>query len=311
MSIHGNRTRYMMPLGTGGSESDRFAQVADKRNLKEAGKGSIDDVAYLMEGEEETLRLESKTSPEVVEEQATWAGILPGMRVADLGCGPGKTTAALHRLVCPGGSIVGADISGKRIDHATAHYAREGIDFVCRDIRLPLGELGEFDFIWIRFVLEYYRRNALDIVRNVTRILRPGGILCLIDLDHNCLNHFGIPHRLERTIGKCARVLEEKFNFDPYAGRKLYSYLYDLGCEQVSVNVSAHHLIYGVLGDVDDFNWTKKLEIVSRKAGGAFDEYGGGHEEFMQEFRKFFADPRRFSYTPVVSVRGRKGLVDV
>ncbi len=267
----------------------------------------MDEVAYLMESDEETERLESKTDPVVVEQQALWAEIKPGMRVADLGCGPGKTTAILHRLVGPGGSTVGVDISEKRIEYGRSHYSSHGMEFVCKDIRLPLEELGSFDFIFVRFVLEYHRSNAFEIVRNISQILKPGGILCLIDLDNNCLSHFGLPERLERAINKCARLLEERFNFDPYAGRKLYSYLYDLGFEHVAASVSAHHLIYGALGDVDGFNWGKKLEILSRKARIAFDEYGEG-DGFIEEFTRFFSDPRRFSYTPVISVRGEKAV---
>jgi SAM-dependent methyltransferase len=264
----------------------------------------MDYVDYLMESEDENIRLEAKTDPAAVAQQALWAGIRPGMRVADLGCGPGKTTSVLHGLVQPGGIVVGADISEKRIEYAREHYAGEGIEFVRRDIRLPLDDFGSFDVVWIRFVLEYYRSNAFEIVRNVSRILRPGGTLCLIDLDHNCLNHFGLPERLERAIARCARVLEEEFNFDPYAGRKLYSFLYDLGYEHVAVSVNAHHIIYGPLGSVDAFNWKKKIEMAGGKAGFAFSEYPGGPEEFMEEFTRFFSDPRRFSYTPLICARG-------
>ena len=57
---------------------------------------------------------------------------------------------------------------------------------------------------------------------------------------------------------------------------------------------------------MDAFNWAKKIEIVSEKAGLAFDEYKGGREEFMEEFTRFFSDPRRFSYTPLICVRGCK-----
>jgi len=266
----------------------------------------MDDLDYLMESEEENIRLEAKTDRAIVQQQALWAEIMPGMRVADLGCGPGKTTSVLHGLVQPGGTAVGADISERRIEYARSHYASEGIEFTHKDIRLPLEDLGSFDFVWIRFVLEYYRSNALEIVRNVSRILKPGGTLCLIDLDHNCLNHFGLSERLERTIFKCARVLEEEFNFDPYAGRKLYSFLYDLDYDHIAVNVNAHHVIYGALGSVDAFNWTKKTEMASRKASFAFNEYRGGPEEFTEEFARFFSDSRRFSYTPLICARGCK-----
>ncbi len=266
----------------------------------------MEDVAYLMESEEESIRLEAKTDPAVVEQQALWAKIRPGMRVADLGCGCGKTTRVLYGLVQPGGTAVGVDVSEKRLAFAQGNYAGEGIEFIRRDIWRPLDALGSFDFVWLRFVLEYFRSNGFEIVVNATRILKPGGTLCLIDLDHNCLSHFGLSERLERAIAKCAHVMEEEFNFDPYAGRKLYSYLYDLGYEHIAVQVSAHHLIYGALGNVDAFNWTKKIEIVSEKAGLAFDEYTGGREEFMEEFTRFFSDPRRFSYTPLICVRGCK-----
>ena len=135
------------------------------------------DLDYLMESEEETIRLEAKTDPAAVEQQALWAEIRPGMRVADLGCGPGKTTSVLHTLVQPGGTLVGVDISERRLEYARVHYAREGIEFICKDIRLPLDDLGSFDFVWIRFVLEYYRSDAFEIVRNVSRVLKPGGSL--------------------------------------------------------------------------------------------------------------------------------------
>ncbi len=148
--------------------------------------------SYLMENEEEILRQELKTDCDSVTRQALWAGLEPGMRVADLGCGTGKTTFCLHKLIQPGGTVVGVDLSGERIGFAEKQYGREGIEFCRRDIREPLDDLGQFDFVWLRFVLEYHRERSLDIVRNVSAMLRPGGILCLIDLDYNCLNHW--PH---------------------------------------------------------------------------------------------------------------------
>ena len=147
---------------------------------------------YLMESEEETLRLELKTDVNVVRKQALWAGLKSGMRVADLGCGPGLTTSILHDLVSPNGETIGVDFSEERHKHAVYNYKTSGIEFICKDIREPLEALGSFDFIWVRFVLEYYLNGNFDIVNNIYKILKPGGILCLIDLDHNCLNHYVI-----------------------------------------------------------------------------------------------------------------------
>jgi len=261
---------------------------------------------YLMESEEESIRLDLKTDPRTIQKQARWAGVQAGQRVGDLGCGPGKTSYYLNRLVQPGGSTLGIDISPIRIDHAKNHYQASGLDFAVGDIRQSLEPYGEFDFIWIRFVLEHHRSSGFEIVRNVSSALKPGGILCLIDLDYNCLSHFGLSPRLEETLKGLMHHLEQRGDFDPYVGRKLYSFLYDLGFGEIRVSLSAHHLIYGPIKHNDLFNWTKKVEIAAKRSGYPFKEFEDGFEGFYSEFHSFFHDPRRFTYTPILCCRGKK-----
>jgi ubiquinone/menaquinone biosynthesis C-methylase UbiE len=263
---------------------------------------------YLMENDDETLRLELKTDGDALRRQALWAGIRPGMRVADIGCGSGMTTSLLHDLVQPSGSVVGIDLSEKRITHARNRYAKENIEFHRRDMLLPLDDLGLFDFVWVRFVLEYFLADSFTVAENISRIVKPGGVFCLIDLDHNCLSHYGISTRMENTLFAIVSALREKADFDPYAGRKLFSHLYDLEYEEIDVEVSAHHLIFGELGETDSFNWLKKIETAPRKIGYTFPEYEGGYEEFLEEFQQFFTNPRRFTYSPIICVRGRRPL---
>ena len=261
---------------------------------------------YLMESEEEAHRLDLKTDPEVVDRHARWAGLRPGMRVADLGCGSGKTTFCLSKIAGAKGETVGVDNSEQRIEFAKKHYSSEEIDFRLADIRSDLSHMGTFDFVWVRFILEYYGATAFEIIQNVSKILKPGGILCLIDLDYNCLTHYGLPKRLESAILGIKKTLEKKANFDPYAGRKLYSYLFDMEYEEIDMTLEAHHLIFGDLSEVDAFNWTKKVEVGGKLSGYAFDDYDGGYEEFFEEFKRIFSHPRRFTYTPVILCRGKK-----
>ena len=259
---------------------------------------------YIMESSEETRRLDLKTNRDVVVRQARWAGIKAGMRVADLGFGSGKTTDTLNRLIHPEGSVVGVDIAQDRIEFAQTHYHSPTISYVCRDIGNPLDDLGRFDFIWVRFVLEYHRAKSFEMVRNISRNLNPGGVLCLIDLDHNCMNHFGLPQRLEKALFGIMKIMETDFDFDPYIGRKLYAYLYDLEFENISVDLAPHHLFYGRLKESDMFNWTQKVKVAVRQSGFHFEDYPGGYEEFYAEFKRSFEDPRRFTYTPVICCRG-------
>jgi len=274
--------------------------------LAGSGHSDLSDVPYLMESDEEALRLDLKTDAETVQNQSSWAGLTPGMRVADLGCGAGKTTYYLNKCTQPDGHAVGLDMAGQRIRYAEKHYSDPNITYIIRDMREPLEDLGSFDFIWVRFVLEYYGSGSFDIIKHISNILKPGGILCLIDLDCNCLRHFGFPPRLEGAISGIMASLQKNYDFDPYAGIKFYSYFYDLGFEEIDVSVHAHNLIFGEVEKKDIFNMVKKLELGAKKSGYNFEEYEGGYEEFAEELKACFTYPRRFTYTPLIACRGRK-----
>jgi SAM-dependent methyltransferase len=260
-----------------------------------------------MESEDENIRLEIKTDPEALRKQALWCGVKSGMRILDGGCGPGITTALLHEMIQPGGSIVGVDFSETRISYAKERYGgKNGIEFHLHDLRKPMEGLGQFDLIWVRFVLEYYRKGALDIVKNLKENVAPGGLLCLLDLDYNCLNHYKLPVSLEKILPKIMNYADEKYNFDIFVGRKLYSFLYDTGFEKIGMELMAHNLIFGEVKDKDKFNWNKKIEMGARKAEKLLNSYPGGYEQFSRDLNKFLVDPRRFTYTPLLLCKGVK-----
>ena len=260
---------------------------------------------YLMENDNEAHRLEMKTDTNRIAAQVRWAGLKPGMRVADVGCGPGKITALLQRMTSPGGTVFGIDHSAERIQHAREHYGCPEISFQCRDVLQPLDDLPPFDFVYVRFLLEYYRSRAFDIVSSIARLVKPGGILCLVDLDHNCLNQYGIPSRMKNAIRAMMAKLERDADFDAHMGIKLYAMLYDLNFQSIDVRMDAHHLIFGELDSVQDYDWTRKVEVAAQHCGYAFEEYEDGYDGFYAEFKSALADPRRFIYTPVICCRGR------
>lgn len=260
---------------------------------------------YLMENSEEIQRLERKTDASAVERCATRAGLRPGQRVIDVCCGAGVTTSVLSRLAGPQGRAVGVDLSAERLDHARATYGNPTTSFELRDVRTSLEGLGTFDFAWVRFALEYFRQESFDIVARLADVMAPGGIVCLVDLDHNCLNHWGLSPRLEAALTAAIRQVEARDNFDPYAGRKLYSHLQRLGFNDIGVDLSAHHLIYGPLGDVDAYNWTRKIEVIARNRGLDLPGYASA-QEFLDDFLAFFRDPGRFTYTPLIACWGTK-----
>jgi ubiquinone/menaquinone biosynthesis C-methylase UbiE len=258
-----------------------------------------------MESEAEYTRLEVKTDISIVEDYARRAGLSSGMRAVDLACGPGLTTSILSSIVGPDGYALGLDASEGRIERARKRYGNATTSFDTRDFLLPIEGVGGFDFAWMRFALEYYRAECFDIVRNAAALLRQGGTLCLIDLDYNCLNHYGMSPRLEAAFSSVMAQLEAKANFDPYAGRKLYSHLYRLGFEDIQVAAGAHHLIYGELKQADEYNWVKKIETLSQNLSIELPGYTGV-QEFQDDFMAFFRNPSRFTYTPILAAWGRR-----
>ncbi len=260
---------------------------------------------YLMENTDEAIRLEIKTDPDAVRQQAAWCGVKPGLSVLDAGCGPGLTTSILHEMIQPDGEIVGVDYSPKRIDYAKQHYGeRGGIQFKIHDLKKPAKHLKSFDLIWVRFVLEYNRKESPLIIKHLTECLNPGGYLCLMDLDYNCLSHYELTQPMEEVLFKLMGHLEGAYNFDPYSGRKLYAFLYDLGYQNIQMNMVPHHLIYGDVKDEDLYNWIKKVEVVSQRAEDIFNHYPGKRNGFFNDFRNFFLNPRRFTYTPLILCKG-------
>ncbi|MDD5168662.1 MAG: hypothetical protein PHN75_07580, partial [Syntrophales bacterium] len=147
-------------------------------------------------------------------------------------------------------------------------------------------------------------------ILNLRRLLKPGGYLCLLDLDYNCLSHYELPAPMALILPKLMAYLDETYNFDTYAGRKLYSYLYDQNYENIQMELMAHHLIYGEARGADIFNWQKKVEVSADKLNKLFSGYPGGHQAFTADSKKFFLDPRRFTYTPLIMCKGMRPYID-
>ncbi len=266
----------------------------------------MSDQPYFPESKNELERLENKTDRQSVIDQAIWAGLKPGMRVLDVGCGPGVTASSMAEVVGPEGSVVGIDRSSERVEHARNKYGQSNVDYVQRNFFEDLSDLGSFDFVWIRFVLEYFLKESFQLVSHVAGSIKPGGVFCIADLDLNCMNHHGTSERLDLTFRKIGKAQMKNNNFDPYAGRKLFTYLYDLGFSDIRADVRMHHLVCGELSEFDRWNWWQKIEIGGRLSGWTFDDYEDGFAGFEKEFKEYFSNPRRFTYTPLIIARGVK-----
>ena len=113
------------------------------------------------------------------------AGLTAGMRVADLGCGVGKVSADLARMVGPQGHVVGIDMSAEQLVEAAALMTQEGlsnVSFVRASATSTALPAGSFDLVYCRYLLLHLIHPA-EGVGEMLRLLKPGGIIACEDGD--------------------------------------------------------------------------------------------------------------------------------
>ncbi|MBK7857089.1 MAG: methyltransferase domain-containing protein [Archangiaceae bacterium] len=116
---------------------------------------------------------------------ALWlkAGIKPGARVLDVGCGPGAAAFDLVHLVGPSGQVHAVDESVAFVDFLKAEASARGL----AQLQTQVGDVqqldvpaGSFDAAYARWVLCFVPRPG-DVIAGVARALKSGGVFCVHD----------------------------------------------------------------------------------------------------------------------------------
>jgi ubiquinone/menaquinone biosynthesis C-methylase UbiE len=145
------------------------------------------------------------------------AGLTPGMRVLDLGCGMGLVANWLAKQVHPGGSVVGADLSADQLAVARSDWARDGLEgnrppeFIEGSAYATGLPAESFDVVHCRFLLHHLER-PLDALAEIYRLLKPGGVV--VGMEPEVSNFFSYPPaevvarviRLTTEVGKVLRT---------------------------------------------------------------------------------------------------------
>ena len=188
---------------------------------------------------EELARLKMQATVAIGVEREIWivAGLKSGMNVLDLACGPGFISCELARAV-EAGTVTGVDISEELI--FTAQQAKisekvQNVSFRTDNIYgLDLPE-NSFDFIYARFVFQHLEKPQLAL-QNILRVLKPGGILCVLDIDDNWTSFSPESAAFVRFIRRAGAGQKRKGG-NRLIGSQLFGLLNEAGFKNVSTKI--------------------------------------------------------------------------
>ncbi|NIH86695.1 methyltransferase domain-containing protein [Amycolatopsis granulosa] len=148
----------------------------------------------------------------------------PGMRVLDVGCGPGTITAGLA-TVAGRGCVVGVDREPRQFPKSST------VEFVAGDVyALPVAD-ESVDLVFAHALVEHLARPA-HALAEMRRALRPGGVLALSTSDWSRA-------RLRPGTANVAAalrghyLLRRRAGGDPFAGKHVASWVSAAGFRDV------------------------------------------------------------------------------
>jgi ubiquinone/menaquinone biosynthesis C-methylase UbiE len=185
---------------------------------------------------EELARLKLQATIAIDAEREIWkhAGLKPGMNVLDLACGPGFTACELAKEVADG-AVTGVDINEELI--FIAHQAKisekaENVSFRTGNLYdLALPE-NAFDFVYARFVFQHLEKPDVAL-SNIRKVLKPGGILCVLDIDDNWTSFSPESEAFVRFIRKAGAGQKRKGG-NRLIGSQLFGLLNKAGFKNIS-----------------------------------------------------------------------------
>ena len=195
-----------------------------------------------LEAEIERLRVQVELSWNEEKHQLIQLGLENGMSVLELGSGPGFLTERLLSLL-PSSPITAVEINPELLAIATERltggpaWRLQLVEGSIFELDLPQ---NTYDFVIARFVFQHLE-NPVQAAKEALRLLRPGGLLVVVDVD-TALWGITEPYFPQLyPIYQKAERLQPSRGGNRLIGRQLWRILKTAGFETPRLEVYAYH----------------------------------------------------------------------
>jgi len=232
----------------------------------------------------------------------------PGMRLLDVGCGPGSITRGLAERVAPG-QVVGVDLSRETLEAARRDAATRGLTNLRYEegsvYQLPFPD-ASFDVAYAHQVLQHLRERGAAL-REMLRVVRPGGLVAVRDVDWGTAAYWPRDPWIDRFIEVHHRTWYQNGG-EPQMGRQLRALFNAAGV--ADLEVSAAVWCYATPAETIEWGESYADRLLTSPMGGRAVEYGFASradlESMAAAFRAWATHPDALWAFTQVAALGRK-----
>jgi ubiquinone/menaquinone biosynthesis C-methylase UbiE len=236
--------------------------------------------------EVQRLLLQGRLYDGYTEHALRLAGLRQGMRVLDIGCGPGDVSFIAARLVGPSGSVLGVDAAPEMIELADARAVEQGLSAVhFTQSAIDAIALDEpVDAVIGRLILMHLPEPAATL-RRLSSFVRPGGVIAFSENDITGARSIPDMPLFGQVTAGIVRAFEA-MGLSPRFGTTLHTIFADAGLGAPRLTLGTP---IGTAADTDILAYAAEVwrlvSPIAQRMGFAVDELAD-IDEFVPRFRE-------------------------